>query len=212
MKAKRLPATLPPFASGLGAMGLLGWRRKRKAPAAVYTNPFGINASGDIVGAYVGMDNVSHGFLYRGGSYTTLDVMGFETEAYGINASGQIVGSYIEKVADGSVKRHSYFYINGLYATFDHPSTTYWTDARGINDQGQIVGNYSAPGGGQGGFIYINGLFASTIRFPSASGTVAWGINNNSQIVGSYSDNSGNIHGYFLAAALTLPSIIPGPA
>ena len=29
-----LPATLPLFASGLGAMGLLGWRRKRKAQAA----------------------------------------------------------------------------------------------------------------------------------------------------------------------------------
>jgi len=26
-----LPATLPLFASGLGAMGLLGWRRKRRA-------------------------------------------------------------------------------------------------------------------------------------------------------------------------------------
>jgi hypothetical protein len=28
-----LPATLPLFASGLGALGLLGWRRKRKAQA-----------------------------------------------------------------------------------------------------------------------------------------------------------------------------------
>jgi len=28
-----LPATLPLFATGLGAMGLLGWRRKRKAAA-----------------------------------------------------------------------------------------------------------------------------------------------------------------------------------
>jgi hypothetical protein len=29
-----LPAALPLFAGGLGAMGLLGWHRKRKAPAA----------------------------------------------------------------------------------------------------------------------------------------------------------------------------------
>jgi hypothetical protein len=29
-----LPAALPLFASGLGAMGLLGWRRKRKNAAA----------------------------------------------------------------------------------------------------------------------------------------------------------------------------------
>lgn len=29
-----LPAAFPLFATGLGAMGLLGWRRKRKAQAA----------------------------------------------------------------------------------------------------------------------------------------------------------------------------------
>ena len=32
--ATPLPATLPLFATGLGALGLLGWRRKRKAQAA----------------------------------------------------------------------------------------------------------------------------------------------------------------------------------
>ena len=31
--ATPLPATLPLFAGGLGALGLLGWRRKRKAQA-----------------------------------------------------------------------------------------------------------------------------------------------------------------------------------
>jgi hypothetical protein len=29
-----LPATLPLFASGLAGLGLLGWRRKKKATAA----------------------------------------------------------------------------------------------------------------------------------------------------------------------------------
>ena len=33
--AAPLPATLPLFASGLGAMGLFGWRRKRKAGSAI---------------------------------------------------------------------------------------------------------------------------------------------------------------------------------
>ena len=32
--ATPLPAALPLFATGLGALGLLGWRRKRKAAAA----------------------------------------------------------------------------------------------------------------------------------------------------------------------------------
>jgi hypothetical protein len=30
-----LPAALPLFATGLGALGLLGWRRKRKSAAAI---------------------------------------------------------------------------------------------------------------------------------------------------------------------------------
>jgi len=30
-----LPAALPLFATGLGALGLLGWRRKRKSAAAL---------------------------------------------------------------------------------------------------------------------------------------------------------------------------------
>ena len=34
LAATPLPAALPLFASGLGALGLLGWRRKRKAQAA----------------------------------------------------------------------------------------------------------------------------------------------------------------------------------
>ena len=34
VSATPLPAALPLFATGLGAMGLLGWRRKRKAQAA----------------------------------------------------------------------------------------------------------------------------------------------------------------------------------
>jgi hypothetical protein len=33
--ATPLPAALPLFATGLGAMGLLGWRRKRKKAAAI---------------------------------------------------------------------------------------------------------------------------------------------------------------------------------
>jgi hypothetical protein len=35
LSATPLPAALPLFATGLGAMGLLGWRRKRKKAAAV---------------------------------------------------------------------------------------------------------------------------------------------------------------------------------
>jgi hypothetical protein len=35
LSATPLPATLPLFATGLGAMGLFGWRKKRKNAAAL---------------------------------------------------------------------------------------------------------------------------------------------------------------------------------
>jgi hypothetical protein len=38
MSATPVPATLPLFAGGLGALGLLGWRRKRKNAAAADCN------------------------------------------------------------------------------------------------------------------------------------------------------------------------------
>jgi uncharacterized membrane protein len=154
---------------------------------AVGTIANGINASGDIVGSYI--DGTSlFGFVYRGGTYTTIDIIGIETEAYGINASGQVVGSYIEKTARAGFKRHGFFYIHGHYATLDHPSTTFWTDPRSINDAGLIVGGYSGAGSGGKGFLYINGLFV-TIEYPSARGNDAIGINNSGQIVGNYSDS-----------------------
>ena len=53
----------------------------------------GVNVSGQIVGSFGG----SHGFLYSGGTFTTVDVPGASsTAAYGISASGQIVGSYTD--------------------------------------------------------------------------------------------------------------------
>jgi hypothetical protein len=36
------------------------------------TSAIGINDSGQIVGGYLGTDNVAHGFLLSGGTYTTL--------------------------------------------------------------------------------------------------------------------------------------------
>jgi hypothetical protein len=46
----------------------------------------------------MGDTNGFHGFLYSGGSYTSIDVPGATgkggTQAFGINDAGQIVGTY----------------------------------------------------------------------------------------------------------------------
>jgi uncharacterized membrane protein len=60
-----------------------------------------INAHAQIVGVYIGIDDVSHAFLMVGATFTSFDFPGATgTGAYGINSAGQIVGKYF--AADGS--------------------------------------------------------------------------------------------------------------
>jgi len=64
----------------------------------------GINARGDMVGAYTDAAGVQHGFLLQAGSFTTLDfpLAGVRaTIANGINAQGEIVGQYTLPVNPG---------------------------------------------------------------------------------------------------------------
>src|SRR5439155_17744116 len=71
-------------------------------PSAVHTSGLGINANGDIVGAYnfkdVGLEKDVHGYLLRNGVFTSIDVPGAaETRAIGINRAGDIVGVYLDQ-------------------------------------------------------------------------------------------------------------------
>ena len=65
------------------------------APGAIAANAQGINAGGDIVGAYLDAGGVQHGFLWANGEVTTLDYPDAEgTGANGIGPDGTIVGTY----------------------------------------------------------------------------------------------------------------------
>jgi uncharacterized membrane protein len=60
------------------------------------TSAYGINASGQVVGAFDEGLNSWSGFLLSGGNYTRLPMNPLTTLgtwAYGINGSGQIVGA-----------------------------------------------------------------------------------------------------------------------
>jgi uncharacterized membrane protein len=81
----------------------------------------GINASGQIVGNYVGnADNIDYGYLYTGGTFTTIDdPLGANgTVVGGINKQGQIVGNYV----DSSNVEHGFVYSNAATP----PSTIPW--------------------------------------------------------------------------------------
>jgi probable HAF family extracellular repeat protein len=60
------------------------------------TDAYGINNAGQIVGYYYNSTGTEHGYVYTGGSFTTIDVPGATgTGAHGINKAGQISGFYI---------------------------------------------------------------------------------------------------------------------
>ena len=62
---------------------------------AQYTAAEGINAAGNIVGAYIDAVGALHGFLLSRGDFTTIDFPGaVATSANGIGPSGDIVGNY----------------------------------------------------------------------------------------------------------------------
>ena len=99
------------------------------APRAVYTQGFGLNDLGQVVGEFQDPDGL-HAFRWDRGRFTTLDFPGaVATSALGINNRGQIVGIYFDDLTarPGTVP--------------GAPRTT----ATGINDRGAITGNYANP-------------------------------------------------------------------
>lgn len=161
-------------------------------PGAIgYTAAFGINARGQIVGAYFNGTGV-HGFLDDAGEVTTLDVPfvgAFNTAALGINARGQIVGNYY----DSNGLSHGFLYDVGVFTPIDVPSSdpppspftgALGTAALDMNARGQIVGNFLDSTGAQHGFLYDAGRFTS-LDDPAPI-PAFYGINERGQIVGNY--------------------------
>jgi hypothetical protein len=164
-------------------------------PGATNSNAVGINDSGQIVGSY-GTSSGNYGYLYSGGTYTTISVpgatqdspsaffSGFGTNAAGISDSGEIVGEW-----NSAGTGYGYMYSAGSFPntgiTYD---SSYFTQPYGVNDSGLISG-YSDIGSGASrtavSFIYDGSTF-TPISFPGATSTVVQGINDSGEAVGFY--------------------------
>src|SRR2546421_10497469 len=103
------------------------------------TQAFGVNDADKIVGSYLDANSKSHGFLYSGGTFITLNdpFATFGTFAFGINATDQIVGYY-----QNGTGTHGFLESGGIYTTLDDPLATNGTAAVGINNTDQIVAFY----------------------------------------------------------------------
>ena len=147
------------------------------------TLAYGINASGQVVGSY--NDNIgggTHGFLYSGGTYTTLDVpdagANGTTVAQSINGLGQIAGYYNNGagIAFGFIQLGS-----NHYRPIFPPNLNDVEKAHAVNSLGEVVGEYTENGITHG-FIYLTGLL---LLFPLdfTAGNILYGINEAGTIV-----------------------------
>src|SRR5262249_4724220 len=132
----------PGFVSGFGG---LQWR--------------GINSAGQIAGWYSNSSG-KFGFLYSGGTYTSLMDPAAHgsrppvTEAFGISDNTRTVGFFVSLnplVAQGN-NEFGFLYSGGTYTTLpwppnNPPGSASVAEATGINNAGQIVGWYRPSGG-----------------------------------------------------------------
>jgi len=166
-------------------------------PGASGTYVNGISG-GNIVGYYFDANFNTHGFLYDGATYTTLDdpaAAPGTTAATGVSG-GNIVGYY----ADGNGVSHGFLYDGATYTTFDDPdavASSGGTLATGISG-GNIVGYYADGNGTQHGFLY-NGTAFVMLDDPKATptngGTQVSGVSGGN-IVGTYYGAQATVNGF----------------
>lgn len=157
-------------------------------PGAGYTEAYGINNAGFIVGHFSDATG-DHGFVrHPNGTYTTYDVSGADqTVGFGINASGAIAGSYFGSppAPQGFIRSSA-----GAISLLGPPDSV----AQGINDAGKVVG-----AAGSQGYLYVSGNFTA-FSVPGSTGTLPFGINNSDHIVGMSLTATGD-HGFVRSPA-----------
>jgi hypothetical protein len=105
-------------------------------PGAAATRAFGINAVGEIVGAYTDATG-TYGFLLGDGAFTKIAFPGaVQTEAWGINPQGDIVGRY--RLA-GDPRTLGFLLSDGVFTDISVPGHLHTLPIK-ISPSGEIVG------------------------------------------------------------------------
>lgn len=170
------------------------------------TGVTGMNSRGDIVGSYLDNAFVSHGFLLRKGSFSTIDFPNaVSNSASSINDRGEIVGIYDS--ADDGV--HGYLFDGHAFTTIDDPNAPVIngpnntpitkTDIFSINNHGVMAGVSRNDS-----FTFFQSFLLSHGEFDYIAvpgfpgGTRIAQINDAGDAIGSFTDNTGGIHGLVL--------------
>jgi len=175
-------------------------------PGAEGTVALGINDFGHVVGQYWG-DAFGqglqrfHGFLWKDGTYTTVDapfVEAMSTTLSGINNAGQIIGTFLHHHPGSSdINEYdseiAFLYDNGDFTDLNFPGSQIpfccgaQTFPMDINNHGDVIGaTYDSQGNRQffllagGEYFRITGLPENVVDFVGG-----WGINDKTQIAGA---------------------------
>ena len=146
-------------------------------PNSVYTEVYGINDRGVLVGQYIDTNGISHGFIALGRRIISVDVTGVGSVGAGLSAINNF-GTAVGTWADSTGTYHSFIRSpSGVITTINDPNAGPWgTSAAGVNNLGEVTGLYLDSSSAQHGFLYRNGKFI-TIDAPGYQNTDVWGIN-----------------------------------
>jgi hypothetical protein len=192
------------------------------------TFPEGVTDHGVVAGDYFTSRNILHGFVWRAGRFTTVDVPhGFYGKPdwgsgiNGINNAGVIVGYYTpsrKNVVVGSVDSA------GQVFSFTGPGggtrPGYFTFAEAISNTGAIAGQGVGPRGVHDGWV-LSGFRFTTVKDPNAttapskvgdSGTLPYGINRYGVVVGEYFDARHIGRGFLVRTGITGGASLPPPS
>ena len=159
---------------------------------AILSGANGINDAGEIVGYYFDSNGISHGFLLKGKTYTTLDVPGaFATWGSGINNDGSIVLSWVDSngISKASLSDGK------KYRTIDVPGAA-GSVAEDISTAGDVGYSWWDSAKLLHGALFHGGRYYK-FDHPKGIQTYAAGVNDYHVIVGGYQAKSnGPYQGY----------------
>jgi probable HAF family extracellular repeat protein len=170
-----------------------------------YSDAWGINSAGQIVGERRSSDGNVHAFLLAGATLSDLGTLGGGSSvATAINDAGQIAGwAYV--TGNGSV--HPFLYSAGQMTDIGLLPDALNGTASAINSAGVVVGTMRMPGYSQNtrAFLYSGGVLhdLNDLILPGTGWVLkaANSINDNGEIAG-WGTQNGNIRGFVLHATV----------
>jgi hypothetical protein len=150
--------TVGTFSDNSGTHGFIGTSTTVDGPSAVFTQAFGINNAGTVVGDYATLTQTNAFVDSGGGPVQLVNPIdpSFSTVATGIDSRGDIVGYY----TDGGNATHGFVDVlgSGTFIQIDAPTADGGTQILGVNDDDMIVGSYVSQGVTYGFVAYDSDL------------------------------------------------------